>query len=258
MSFNGRKSTIPEDTGKQAWEARRDPTVEFLKRLAPDVIGAQEFTVEQCDYVIGGLGPYWHYIGGIVHGNVPIIYNSTRFQPIPGTIQELVLPSSTRDRYATLCQFQSQTTGEAVWLGSAHLASSTDSAGDDEALRVKQIRAVCTAIDKLPDNLEVILCGDFNSPTTQANYLSPVRKAAEAHGLKCLRARLSAAKIDGDSFNSTHPWNAKTPRKYRWLDDILTKSGIRLVSAALHLTSKEDFPDVEPSDHNAVTAKVVI
>ncbi len=261
MTLNGRKSTIPVPV---PWSKRRPYMISYLKKIQPWVIGAQEFTVTQCldvirgDDTITGLGEHWNFMGGVKAGNCPIIYNTHKLDYVKDTLIELILDSDLRKRYASIAQFTIRPTGEKVWVGTAHLAVDGITERNAPVLRAKQIARICSTIQGLPDSNEVILCGDFNSGTTKNSYLDSVRKIARTYGLKCLRERISPENISGESYDSHHKFGAKTEQNYRWIDDILTGPGVKPVKAVLHRTCNSVYPKVNPSDHNGISAEIVV
>ena len=57
--------------------------------------------------------------------------------------------------------------------------------------------------------------------------------------------------VHGESIESTHGWK-RSDRNYRWIDDVLTSSTVRLEEATLRRTDPDVYPQAMPSDHNGI------
>src|SRR4249920_42220 len=221
LTLNCRKSTIIEAVPSHRWAARKANLISYLRKLEPEIIGLQEATVVQCTDIMHGLGENWTYAGGVKAGNVPVAWDSLKYDAVDGSLIEMVMPSGLRKRYATFVQLTSRATGETAWFGSAHLAQGGPTEPNAASLRRAQITRIGERIKLLSDNQRVILCGDFNDPTGRT-ILGDVRHlAADKYGLRCIRSKLTNAVINGESYNSSQHFKT-TLREYRWIDDVLT------------------------------------
>ena len=76
MSFNIRHTGEASDTGDKAWSARRDPVVKMFQYEIPDIVGFQEATTEQVNYLQEKLPEYAFIAPG---NNKCIMYRKDRF-----------------------------------------------------------------------------------------------------------------------------------------------------------------------------------
>src|SRR4249919_4014494 len=224
LTLNCRKSTIIEVKPSLSWSSRRANLISYLRKLEPEIIGLQEATVTQCNDILHGLGENWTCVGGVKAGNTVIAWDGSKFDAVGGSLVEMVMPSGLRKRYATFVQLTSRATGGTAWFGSAHLAQGGPTEPSPAALRRKQITAIGERIKLLPDHERMVLCGDFNDATRKPRVgettasldtLGPVRQIAEEkYGLKCIRRKLSASVIGGESYNSANHFKV-TLREYK-------------------------------------------
>ena len=103
---------------------------------------------------------------------------------------------------------------------------------------------------------------DLNSRTAYASssLRGGTRGVADDFGLLCLRARLDADDIKGESLNSHHNW-VDTVARYEWIDDILTTKTVKLQRAALWRTSADVATATyggTPSDHNLLRIEAIL
>lgn len=264
VQANGRRSDLPELRLSRFWSARRLPMIRCLKKMAPHVIGVQEFTktmVTDVLYKPDGLGESWTHIGQ--EHNVRLFVDTRFFTPVNDTAHYLVMPSDLRKRYALFAQLESRATGEVAWFASIHLAAGGITERNETELRHSQMQRIGEHIKTLPGPREkLIVCGDLNSKTHQdpASLKTGTRGVADDYGLLCLRRRLSAGDIKGESYESKHDW-MKTETNYEWLDDILTLPAIKPVRAALWRTSLDIAKTAyggHVSDHNWILMEAVI
>jgi endonuclease/exonuclease/phosphatase family metal-dependent hydrolase len=85
MTYNVRTTPAGGDTGERLWDNRKAELVRAIQTQLPEIIGTQEATSEQHDYIKASLGSSW--------GSSPqrqIIYRSDKFDILQGGIINLV------------------------------------------------------------------------------------------------------------------------------------------------------------------------
>lgn len=268
LSQNFRKDTIIEPVPSHQWAVRLPVMVGHIKAVAAAVIGAQEATEHQCWDLMNAL-PNWTFAGGLIAGNVPIMWNTLVMRAEEGTLAEFVFPSGLRERYMTLIRLTHLATGWGGWFGSLHLASGGADEPNPDALRQAQIKAAVQktaawiAAHPYPadDKPNLIVCADLND----WNQTGGVRKTAyELGGWKPIRqapgspivGRLQAASVGGNTLRSFNDWAStdSLPHDGRWIDEQFT-SGIELDSAALKRTCTDVYP-INAADHNGIRADI--
>jgi hypothetical protein len=253
-SCNGRRSTLLLDKlTSHSWPKRRPYMAAHLQKIIDtegmDVMFGQEWTDEMAVQITNDLGGHWAFSGGGDNSNCILMYNGLTMQPVPGTLQQLpVIPGCTIQKMVKL------STGEAAWFVSGHLVSGSGNG----VTRAAQIRQIGRAILKLPDNLEVIGGFDLNDNTDADAAPEGIRRIAQTEfGLHPIRSQLDNGQIAGESIDSTHDWTHECEARFRWKDDVLTRSGARITRARLFHTCRSTERKVAPTDHNTIWARVV-
>jgi endonuclease/exonuclease/phosphatase family metal-dependent hydrolase len=259
LQQNFRREDLPEDRKREEWPQRLSSMITYLKRVKPDVIGAQECLNSQAADVQDGLGHNWTFVGR--HHNVKVFWDSRVWEAEEGTLLETTLPSGLRHRYLITIRLKNKITGWGCWFSSIHLASGGPDEPNAPKLRLKQISQAIEILDAHiarfphpedgPTPNSVIL-GDINDNPQNGG----VRKIALAKGYKPLQNRLPLSKIGGESLSSFHGYHTPTPRTGRWIDEILTR-GVSLEDAALKRTDLDALPNYA-SDHNGLYADVLM
>jgi endonuclease/exonuclease/phosphatase family metal-dependent hydrolase len=263
LTINGRKSTINEDVASREWERRRPYMINYLRGINPAVVGAQEFTVEQCNDIMEAF-PNWTYAGGVKFGNCPIFWNTNVLQAEDDTLLEKKYPSDQRERYMSLIRLQHRTLEWGGWFGSMHLAVEGPEERNANKLRALQMSAIVADTQSWigthphPEDAKanLIFCGDLNDDQGDS---AGVRKIAyDLAEWKGLRRRLPLSKIAGDTYRTANHWKktSSLPRDSKAIDEIFT-SGITLEDAALKRTCTDVFP-IHASDHNGLQADILI
>lgn len=264
MTFNGRRSDLPETRVSRYWVNRRKPTINYLKKVAPHIIGVQEFTNRMRDDVVygsDGLGESWLHIGD--GHNVRLLIDTRHFTPVNGTSHYLVLPSDLRKRYALFCQLQSWDTGEIAWFVSAHLASGGVTERNPSRLRHEQMRLIGLHTQGLSGPRDkIILMADLNSGTGRDpdTLRRGTRGIADDYGLFCIRRRLLVEDIRGESYESKHDWSV-SEQNYNWIDDVLTTSAVKVHRAVIYRTSADIAKPAYGglvSDHSGIVTELSI
>src|SRR5215216_3825114 len=262
LSQNFRKSNILETKTSRHWDRRLPYMIEHLKKVSPDVVGAQECTVTQCSDIMSAF-PNLTFVGGVRFGNVPIFWNTLWLHAEEGTLLEKKYPSGERERYATLIRLQDRDSSWGGWFGSIHLAANGLDEPDSATLRATQMKAIVrdfTAwINEHPYPIDgkpnLIVCGDLNDNLGDE---AGVRKIAfDKGGWKSLRKRLPTSLL-GHTLRSFNGWKATSslPHDSKSIDEIFT-SGVTLEKAALRRTCT-DVLKLHASDHNGYQADIIV
>ena len=259
LQLNFRRSDVDEDRRREEWPRRLPAMITYLKRIRPQVIGAQELTNDAMADVQDELGENWTFVGR--HHNVKLIWDTKVMVAEEGTLLETTLPSGERHRYLITVRLNHLVAGWGAWFSSIHLASGGATEPNAPVLRLKQM---AQAIDILEDHIaehphahagdgatpNSILLGDINDGAQS------VRKIALGKGYKPLQVRLPMSKISGESLSTFHGFRTPTPRDGRWIDEIFTR-GVRLENAVLKRTDLDALPNYA-SDHNGLYADVIM
>lgn len=170
MSFNIRLPA--ESDGVDYWETRKPLAVRMLREQQPDVIGLQELVKAQADYLARELPQYaWFGRGREADGggeHMGVFYRKDRLKVIesgdfwlsdtpevPGSITW----GHPHPRMVTWALFEQHSDGKRFYLFNTHLPYRDE----DEAARLKGARAIARHLATLPDDVPVVLTGDFNT-----------------------------------------------------------------------------------------------
>lgn len=168
MSFNVRYGTALD--GPNSWPHRKDILVNTLRTYNPDVCGLQECLVFQAEYMVSQLPEYrWLGIDRDVSGKgemTAILYKYADLHPIESGnfwISETPeVPSSkswdsSLPRIATWARFYHSPSGSFFYLLNTHL----DHRGEEA--RAQGVRLLAERTKHLPNELPLIVLGDFNA-----------------------------------------------------------------------------------------------
>ncbi|MEO6800434.1 MAG: endonuclease/exonuclease/phosphatase family protein [Rhodanobacter sp.] len=173
MTFNVR---VPVDTGMNAWENRRDLMVQVIKTAHPDVLGTQELTEEQGEYLAAHLPGYAWFgqgrEGGTKGEHMGVFYRTDRLKVLHSGDFWLSdtpdIPGSKTwgqpyPRMVTLAQFQRRDGGGTFDYFNTHFPYLPQ----DVQARMLSAQEIMRRIAALPSADRVVLAGDFNcSPDT--------------------------------------------------------------------------------------------
>ncbi|WP_426687470.1 endonuclease/exonuclease/phosphatase family protein [Rhodanobacter ginsengiterrae] len=168
MTFNVR---VPVDTGLNAWENRRDLMVQVIKAQHPDLLGTQELTQEQGEYIAAHLPGYAWFgqgrEGGTRGEHMGVFYRTDRLTvlrsgdfwlsdtpDVPGSrTWGQPLP-----RMVTWAHFRLRDGGGDFDYFNTHFPYR------EEDVRARMLSAdeILQRIGQLPSAARVILAGDFN------------------------------------------------------------------------------------------------
>jgi endonuclease/exonuclease/phosphatase family metal-dependent hydrolase len=168
MTFNVR---VPADTGMNAWENRRDLMVEVIKAAHPDLLGTQELTEEQGEYLAAHLPGYAWFgqgrEGGKKGEHMGVFYRTDRLKversgdfwlsdtpDVPGSRTW----GQPYPRMVTWARFRLRDGGGSFEYLNTHFPYRAE----DVRARMLSADEIVQWIGKLPPNARVILAGDFN------------------------------------------------------------------------------------------------
>jgi endonuclease/exonuclease/phosphatase family metal-dependent hydrolase len=197
MTFNVR-TTIGVNDGKEAWPKRRDLFVATIRAAHPDVMGTQELSQMQGDYVVAKLPGYaWFGIdrkGGHDDEHMGVFYRRDRLDLIKmGNfwLSETpdVVGSNTWNtpfpRMVTWGLFEDKASRKTFYFFNTHFPYRDE----DEPIRTKEAQVLLDQIAKIDsDGTPLVLTGDFNTTPGSGAYklvsgaLTDIRKAVPKAG----------------------------------------------------------------------------
>ena len=170
MSFNIRLPA--ESDGVDYWETRKPLAVRMLREQQPDVIGLQELVKAQADYLVRELPQYaWFGRGREADGggeHMGVFYRKDRLKVIESgdfwlsdtpDVAGSITWGHPHPRMVTWALFEQRSDGRRFYLFNTHLPYRDE----DEAARLKGAQAIARHLATLPDDVPVVLTGDFNT-----------------------------------------------------------------------------------------------
>ena len=170
MSFNIRLPA--ESDGVDYWETRKPLAVRMLREQQPDVIGLQELVKAQADYLARELPQYaWFGRGREADGggeHMGVFYRKDRLTVIESgdfwlsdtpDVAGSITWGHPHPRMVTWALFEQRSDGRRFYLFNTHLPYRDE----DEAARLKGAQAIARHLATLPDDVPVVLTGDFNT-----------------------------------------------------------------------------------------------
>lgn len=170
MSFNIRLPA--ESDGVDYWETRKPLAVRMLREQQPDVIGLQELMKAQADYLARELPQYaWFGRGREADGggeHMGVFYRKDRLKVIESgdfwlsdtpDVAGSITWGHPHPRMVTWALFEQRSDGRRFYLFNTHLPYRDE----DEATRLKGAQAIARHLATLPDDVPVVLTGDFNT-----------------------------------------------------------------------------------------------
>jgi len=248
MTFNVR---VPVDTGMNAWANRRELMVQVIKAQHPDVLGTQELTQEQGEYLAAHLPGYAWFgqgrEGGSKGEHMGVFYRTDRLEVLRSgdfwlsdtpTVPGSITWGQPYPRMVTWAEFRLRDGGGTFEYLNTHFPYR------DEDVRPRMLSAeeILRWIGKLPTDTRIVLTGDFNcAPDT------PVH-AKLTGGLH--DAWIAAAARSGPA-RTFHNFTGQPDRRIDW---ILTR-GFTARSAST-ITTHEGAR--YPSDHFPVVVDLLM
>ncbi len=247
MTFNVR---VPVDVGMNAWANRRDLMVQVIKAQHPDVLGTQELTEEQGEYLAAHLPGYAWFgqgrDGGTKGEHMGVFYRTDRLEVLRSGDFWL---SDTPDvpgsktwgqpypRMVTWARFRVRDGGGTFEYFNTHFPYLPA----DVHARMLSANEILQRIGKLPSSTRVILAGDFNcSPDTSIH----AKLTKDLHD-----AWMAAASRSGPA-KTFHNFTGNPDQRIDW---ILTRGFT--VRSARTVTTHDGAH--YPSDHFPVVAELV-
>ncbi len=247
MTFNVR---VPVDAGMNAWVNRRDLMVQVIRAEHPDVLGTQELTQEQGEYLAAHLPGYAWFGQGREGGSkgeyMGVFYRTDRLEvlrsgdfwlsdtpDVPGS-QTWGQPYP---RMVTWARFRLRDGGGTFDYFNTHFPYRPE----DVRARMLSAEEIMQQIGKLPAGARVILTGDFNCGPDTPVHLKLTRDLHDAW--------VEAATRSGPA-KTFHNFTGNPDQRIDW---ILTRGFQTL--AVRTVTTHEGAR--YPSDHFPVVAELV-
>lgn len=246
MTFNVR---VPVDTGMNAWSNRRDLMVQVIKAQHPDVLGTQELTEEQGEYIAAHLPGYAWFgqgrDGGTKGEHMGVFYRTDRLKVllsgdfwlsdtpnVPGS-QSWGQPYP---RMVTWARFRQLDGGGTFEYFNTHFPYLPK----DVHARLLSADEILQRIGTLPPGTRVILAGDFNcGPDTSVH----AKLTENLHD-----AWMASSSRSGPA-KTFHNFTGKPDQRIDW---ILTR-GFKVRTASTITTHDGER---YPSDHFPVVAEL--
>lgn len=246
MTFNVR---VPVDTGTHAWANRRDLMVKVIKAQHPDVLGTQELTEEQGEYLAAHLPGYAWFgqgrEGGSKGEHMGVFYRTARLQVIRSgdfwlsdtpTVPGSKTWGQPYPRMVTWAHFRLRDGGGTFDYFNTHFPYRPE----DVHARMLSANEILQRIGTLPAGAKVILAGDFNAgPDT------PVH----ARLVQNLHDAWTAAASHSGPEKTFHNFTGIPDQRIDW---ILSR-GFKVLS--VHTITTHDGAHY-PSDHFPVVAEL--
>jgi len=246
MTFNVRVPVAQD--GPNAWPERKALLGDVVAAAAADVVGTQELTREQGDYLLERLPGYaWFGIGrrgGRDDEHMGNFYRRDRLRlvewgnfwlsdsrNVPGSISW----GNLYPRMVTWGLFETAADGRRFYLLNTHFPYRPQ----DEAARTKAADAIVAHIATLPAGVPVVLTGDFNTRPDSPAHAALSRTLTDAW--------TSAPEVRGPD-GTFHGFRGEATRRIDWiLARGLSPLRIRTDTTARHR--------LYPSDHFPVIAE---
>lgn len=278
-TFNIRFIT-DKDTGDRAWDVRKTKVVRLIQDYGFDVIGFQESTTEQRNYLKSNLTGYSFQESG--YEEPCIAWKTSRFtrldwgqfwlSPNPDTPNskpgspwiDVTIP---RSRICIWVKLRDEQTGKTLLFMNTHLEVYSSGIAGTGGFSEEELEERCVTVrDKSAEliierattlsggSIPTILVGDMNSATTES-------------GNERFKAFFSDAYYDdllvdtGWKYGPVATYNAwsdtdeQAAKWYHRMDDVYFKWG--LVPASYRVI-RRNYDDVMPSDHWPVTVEFIV
>ena len=245
MTFNVR---VPVDTGMNAWVNRRELMVQVIKAEHPDLLGTQELTQEQGEYLAAHLPGYAWFgqgrEGGTKGEHMGVFYRTDRLRVLRSGDFWLSdtpqVPGSRTwgqpyPRMVTWARFRLRDGGGTFDYFNTHFPYLPE----DVHARMLSANEILQRIGKLPPRGRVILAGDFNCGPDSPVY---AKLTATLHD-----ARTTAASRSGPE-KTFHNFTGNPDQRIDW---ILSR-GFKPI--AVHTITTHEGARY-PSDHFPVVAE---
>ncbi|KAB5492098.1 endonuclease/exonuclease/phosphatase family protein [Flagellimonas hadalis] len=250
ISYNIRYDN-PDDKPNN-WDNRKEFLISQLNFHAPDVFGTQEGLVHQLKDIDNGLGNYTYFGVGRDHGDdrgefTAIFYNKEKLNLLDQSTFWLsetpITPSKGWDaalpRICTYGLFESKEDGNKFMVFNTHFDHVGVKAREESSkLILKKIKELN------PDNLPVVVTGDFNLESDSPGVQVILTEMADAHLAAGENAFGPTGTFNGFEFNK--------PVERR-IDYIFVSDEFEVLKSAILSDSKDCR---YPSDHLPVLARL--
>lgn len=247
MTFNVR-TTINVDDGREAWPKRRDLFIATIRAARPDVMGTQELSQMQGDYIVAKLPGYaWFGIdrqGGHQDEHMGVFYRRDRLDLIRqgnfwlSETPDVVASNTWHTpfpRMATWGLFEDKASHRRFYLFNTHFPYRDE----DEPIRTREAGILLDQIARIAaDGLPVVLTGDFNT--------TPGSEAYKLISAKMTAVRTAAPKVAGPD-KTFHNWTGTADQQIDWMFE----TGFTPLSDTTLTTHRGTL---YPSDHFPVLA----
>jgi endonuclease/exonuclease/phosphatase family metal-dependent hydrolase len=258
------------DTGYKNWEFRKGNCVKIVNDNSFDVIGFQEVTPSQGDYLKSKLTDYTFHLIGRDDGEsageaVGVAFKTSKYSivkkgrfflsPTPDVVSSpypgWVSTDPGRNRVVAWTILKDKATGRQFMYMATHLeVSKTDAV----TIRLKSAELICSYQSKInPDGLPCILVGDMNSKPTEDSHVVFKKSftdsyfAAEALGVRY-------------GYKGTFNDHVYTPENY------LDNQGLRIdyiyyhgsIDISKYQVVSDKYDSYYPSDHCPVYADLKV
>lgn len=247
LQLNCRRSDLVELYSSRRWVNRRGELIKVLKQVDASIMGFQECTSEQIQYIEAQLGAdQYLYLG--TH-NVRLLIDITVHRVLNWWGFDLTDSSmSIGPRHVVACHLMKIETGDTFLAASTHFTAHNTPLA--QQARIEQMHQCAQGLQRLPDFDKLILMADINDSAKTGG----VRGAAGEFGLKGLRAR-SVENRYNTSLNSFNAWRVSKTDGV-WIDEIFTAPDIRPYTAGIERTETKRPLARCASDHNGLRASV--
>ena len=278
-TFNIRFIT-DKDTGDRAWDVRKTKVVRLIQDYGFDVIGFQESTTEQRNYLKSNLTGYSFQESG--YEEPCIAWKTSRFtrldwgqfwlSPNPDTPNskpgspwiDVTIPRSRICIWVKLCDTQ---TGKTLLFMNTHLEVYSSGIAGTGGLSEAELEERCVTVrEKSADliiarattlsggSIPTILVGDMNSATTEAGNV----KFKDFFTDSYYDGRVADTGWKYGPVATYNAWTDTDEQAAKWyhrMDDIYFKWGL---TPTLYRVIRRNYDDVMPSDHWPVTVDFIV
>lgn len=246
MSYNVRCWTVL-DLGKKSWPYRADLVMDTVAANAPDIIGFQEATTGQYDYLLDTLAGYNSVIqyrdNSLFKEGCPVFYNALRFTLVEqGSFWLSETPDEmSKDwgaanyRICTYVVLTDKNSGKQFTVFNTHLDHVSDEA------RINGIRVILDKMDEL-GGFPAVLMGDLNAEESSETYRMATENLIDAK-------YMAAESATGNTYQNWGAEQAASP-----IDYILLSPGDFQVEQ--YSIDTRTYDGVYPSDHFPLCVKL--
>lgn len=246
MSYNLRCLT-PLDLGKKSWFYRAELIVEDLRNEHPGIIGFQEATSWQYDYLVQTLKGYDSVItyrdASVIAEGCPIFYDTARYNLVDKGSFWLsetpeVMSKDWGAAHYRICSYvilTDKASGKDFVVFNTHLDHVSDEA---------RIKGIGVVLDKIAafGGLPAVIMGDFNAEEGSETYISVTEHFLDAR---------YAAEETVDTYTYQNWGDLDNARRIDYF--MLSKTGFRVHS---YCALTEPYDGIYSSDHSPIVLRV--